>query len=129
MASTSITIITIGLFLGAGAWMFLMAKWILGRFGIWKWATYKRLKKRYKNQPFNNEIVNWCLGRMERKWRYKDVKTILNYETDKGEILYTYLALQKLPKEELKMLLERRSNNGQENTGIKTESGRTLPIF
>ena len=130
MATLTVTLITIALFIGAGAWVFFMIKWILGRLGIWQWATYKRLSKRYKNEPFNNETLEWCLERMEKKWRYKDIRTILKYEKDKGEILYTYLALQKLPKEELKMLLERRSNNGrQKDIGTHKETRRTLPTF
>lgn len=130
IATITATIITIILFIGAGAWVFWMAYWMLGRFGIWQWATYRRLKKRYNDDPFDDKVVEWCLAKMDRKWRYKDIRTILKYEKDKGDVLYTWLSLSKLGKVEINELLERRSNNGrQKNIGVKEESSRTLPSF
>ena len=109
MATATVTIITILLFLGAGAWIFVMAYWILGRLGIWKWATYRRLNKRYKKYEFKEEIINWCLPKIKNQWKFKDIRTISKYETDRGERIYTYLMLTKLPKGELEQLIERRT--------------------
>lgn len=129
MASEIITtIIVIVMFVGIIAWVFLMAVWMLGKFGLWKWATYRKLKKRFKDADFNEDALEWCLDKIEKKWRYKDVRRFVKYENDAGELLYTFISLTKLNKKELTEIIERRlKNNEQQIRRTEEKVGRTLP--
>lgn len=113
MVSTAIVlVITLGVIFFFIVWVFWLAYWILGKFGIWKWATYRRLRKKFKNLEFRADAIEWCNEAIEKNWKFKDVKRFVKYEPAGNELLYTYLALKKLKKEEpnLPRIDERRSN-------------------
>jgi hypothetical protein len=103
MATTLVTILTGIFFLLFVAWIFWMCYWILGKFGIWKWATYHRLKRKFKNLEFREDAIEWCNQAIEKKWRFKDVRRFVKYEPAGSELLYTYLTLVKLRKNEPKI--------------------------
>ena len=107
MATTLIIIISIIFSFLFIAWIFWMAYWILGKFGIWKWATYRRLKKKFKDLEFRDDAIEWCNNVIEKNWRFKDIKKFVKYEPAGSELLYTYLALIKLKKNKPK--IERRT--------------------
>jgi len=127
MAGVIATIITILLFIGAGAWVGLILYWGLGKMGIWKFATYRRLKRRFKDYQFKDDILFWCIDKITKKWKYKDIRTISKYHEKKAEIIYTYLSLLKLSKEELQMLERGSINDGQRTNGVKGESSEIIP--
>ena len=100
VSKTLILILTGAFFLLFVSWIFWMVYWILGKFGIWKWATYRRLKRKFKNLDFREDAIEWCNEAIEKKWKFKDVKRFVKYEPAGSELLYTYLALIKLKKKE-----------------------------
>ena len=112
VSTTLVLIFTILFFLFFVGWIFWLCYWILGKFGIWKWATYRRLKRKFKNLEFREDAIEWCNQAIEKKWKFKDVRRFVKYEPVGSELLYTYLALKKLKKKEpyLPDISERRSN-------------------
>jgi len=109
MAEVSPLILVISgiMFLVFVAFLFLMTYWMLGKFGLWKWATYRRLKKRYKDFEFKEDAIKWCADAMKKKWRFKDVRRFIKYERDGSELLYTYMMMMKLSPEEIKQISEK----------------------
>jgi len=128
MVNVTTTIITIILFIGAGAWTLLILYWGLGKLGLWKFATYRRLKRRFKDYEFKDNVVIWCAEKIKRGWKFKDVRRISKYETNRGEIIFTYLSLTKLPKDDLEAI-ERGlvEKDGQRINGVEGESGEVIP--
>lgn len=125
-----IIIITLLMFLGFIVWIGWMAYWILGKFGLWKWATTRRLGKRFgKNFEFHDDSINWCLDKIQKKWKYKDVRKFVGYEKNGSELHYTFLMLSNLSPIELSQISERRLKNNGEQTvrGIKEEVSRSFP--
>ena len=111
MATTLIIIISIIFSFLFIAWIFWMAYWILGKFGIWKWATYRRLKKKFKNLEFREDAIEWCNNAIQKKWRFKDVKRFVKYEPIGSELLYTFLALNKLNRNKPKIKMDKKEVN------------------
>jgi len=108
MVSETITLIITGfMFVLFVIWLFWMAYWILGKFGIWKWATYHRLKKRYKDVGFKDDAITWAVDKIHKEWKFKDIKRFVKYEKDGGELLYTFMALSKLSPLELENITEK----------------------
>ena len=102
MASTLTLILTGIFFLLFVAWIFWMCYWILGKFGLWKFATYRRLKKKFRDLEFNEEAIAWCNNAIERQWRFKDVRRFAKYEPNGSELLYTFMVLDKLNRQQMK---------------------------
>jgi hypothetical protein len=98
--NTTTLIITGIFFLLFVVWIFWLCYWILGKFGLWKWATYRRLKKKFKNLEFREDAIEWCNQAIDKKWRFKDVRRFVKYEPAGSELLYTFLVLTKLKKKE-----------------------------
>jgi hypothetical protein len=112
MAQNTLTLIITGaLVLFFVAWIFWMCYWILGKFGIWKWATYRRLKKKFKNLEFREDAIEWCNNAIQKKWRFKDVKRFVKYEPIGSELLYTFLALNKLNRNKPKIKMDKKEVN------------------
>lgn len=129
MVSEIITsIIVILMFIGLIAWIFVMVRLVLGKLGLWKWATYRRLKKKYKDFEFRDDALDWCLDKIVKQWEYKDVRRFVKHEKNGDELLYTFILLKKLNAEELAETIERRTENGGKDI-IKPEEQveRTLP--
>ena len=91
--------------------LFMMAYWILGKFGLWKWATYRRLKKRYKDFEFDEKHIQWGVRAIQRKWKFKDVRRFIKYEPKGSELLYTYMMLEKLSPAEIQQISEKEVND------------------
>lgn len=98
--STIIILVTGITIIFASLWIFLMSYWILGKLGLWKWATYRRLKKKFKNLDFSDKNIEWSNHAIERKWRFKDVRRFSKYEQNGSELLYTFMVLDKLRRSE-----------------------------
>jgi len=112
MAQNTLTLIITGaLVLFFVAWIFWMCYWILGKFGLWKWATYRRLKKKFKNLEFREDAIEWCNNAIQKKWRFKDVKRFVKYEPIGSELLYTFLALNKLNRNKPKIKMDKKEVN------------------
>jgi hypothetical protein len=79
--------------------------WLLGKFGLWKLATYRRLKKKFRNLEFDENKIAWVNNALEKKWKYKDVLRFIKYERDGSELLYTFLVMEKLKKAEKEVKL------------------------
>lgn len=77
--------------------------WILGKFGLWKWATYRKLKRRFKDTEFLEEHIAFCNNAIEKKWRYKDILRFIKYEKDGSKLLYTFLVMEELKKNERRL--------------------------
>jgi len=127
--NTTTLIITGIFFLLFVAWIFWMCYWILGKFGLWKWATYRRLKRKFRDLEFREDAIEWCNQAIEKKWKFKDVRRFVKYEPVGSELLYTFLALSKLKKNEPK--IERRiiSNYYDRPSDNKPEEEVRRPFF
>lgn len=126
MVSETITLILTGfMFLLFVIWIFWMIYWMLGKFGLWKFSTYRRLKRRYKNREFDDEEMKWAIDKIGKKWKYKDVRRFVKYEPNGSELLYTFMVLSKLKPEELESYKEV-ENGGQTNTSFKGEVEQTF---
>jgi len=131
MASQILILLITGImFLLFIAWIFWMVYWMLGKFGLWKWATFRRLKRKFgENFVFKDDAIEWCLDKIQKKWKYKDVRKFIGYEPNGRELHYTFLTFDKISKQELDMITERRLKDNGEQTigGFKEEVERTLP--
>ena len=128
MVSGIAVIITIFIFLLLFGALFFVIYWILGKFGIWKWATYRRLRRRYKNVDLSEEAIKWAMDKIFKKWKFKDVKKFVGYEKESGELLYTYMTLCKLSQYELDRYKEV-DDDGQAVGRTEEETKRTFPKF
>jgi hypothetical protein len=106
-----------------------MAYWILGKFGLWKWATYRKLKRRYKKFEFKDDAIKWAIDKIQRKWRFKDIRRFIKYEKNGGELLYTFMMLSKLSPQEIENITKKEVENdgGQTISRPKEEVKRTFP--
>lgn len=131
MASQIVVIgITLLMFLCLLGVIGFLLYWMLGKFGLWKFATRKRLSKRFgKNFEFSDDAIEWCLDKIQKKWKYKDVRKFIGYEKNGSELHYTFLMLSELSPIELSQIAERRlENNGEHTTGkFKEEIKRSFP--
>jgi len=130
VSDTITTIITGFMFLLFVLWLVWMAYWILGKFGIWRWATYHRLKRKYKDIYFKDDAIKWAVDKIEKKWKFQDVKRFIKYEkANGGELLYTYMSLSKLSPFELENITEKEVDNdgGQTINRPEDEVSRTFP--
>jgi hypothetical protein len=131
VSQLAVVIITLFMFLGFVAWIGWMAYWMLGKFGLWKWATTKRLSRRFgKNYEFSKDAIDWCVDKIQKKWRYKDIRKFIGYEKNGSELHYTFLMLSKLTPIELSQITSERrlKNNGEQTTGrVKEEVSRSFP--
>lgn len=101
----------------------------LGKFGLWKFATYRRLKKRYRNLEFKDDAILWCVDKIKMKWRFKDIKRFTKYEPEGSELLYTFMALSKLSPSELELITtkEVKGDGGQTINRTEEEISRAFP--
>jgi|TARA_R100001530_G_scaffold25421_1_gene20492 hypothetical protein len=124
-----VTIVTGFMFLLFMIWIGWSIYFALGKFGLWKFATYRRLKKKYRNTEFKDDAIVWAVDKIQKKWKFKDVRRFTKYETDGSELLYTFMSLSKLSPTELENINEKEveENGGQTINRPEEEIGRTLP--
>ena len=129
MVSSALALIITGfMFLTFFICVFGVLFFILGKFGLWKWATYRRLKKRYKHLDFNDDALKWAIDKINKKWKFKDIRRFVKYEgKEGGELLYAFLVLSKLSPQELDSYKEVNDDGGQTTNRPEEEVSRTLP--
>lgn len=86
---------------GFFAWLCYCIYYIIARIlKIGNILTTYGLKKKYKNGiEYSDEVLNFCRYAVQNKWKFRDIRIITKKNPKRDEILYTYLMMKKLEKE------------------------------
>lgn len=77
-------------------WILYMVYWLFKKLGFFRWLDYRKLKRKFPNYEFDDEILDFVRQMIKNKWRYEDVKRVTKHELKRDEILYTYILARKL---------------------------------